>query len=240
LPGIIRAFLIFRTTKEEGIPIKKKPITVYCDGLCEPNPGGVATCGWVAYRGDKRIKKHHTFVFCGPGATNNIAEYNAVLSALEWLLQHGHNDRDITIKTDSQLVVNQINGSYSVKAVNLIPLHKKAVNLAKEFDNISFQWIPRKRNKEADELSRQAYRKFLSERPKSREEKAKEIIGNVTHLHRNLYIVRSQTDVSTLYLVDISKNQCNCPDFENRRLICKHILAAKLFDKKRKVIDHVV
>ncbi|MGB4216512.1 MAG: reverse transcriptase-like protein, partial [Thermacetogeniaceae bacterium] len=74
----------------------------------------MATCGWVAYRGDKRIKKHHTFVFCGPGATNNIAEYNAVLSALEWLLQHGHSDRDIKIKTDSQLVVNQINGSYSV------------------------------------------------------------------------------------------------------------------------------
>jgi len=137
-------------------------------------------------------------------------------------------------------VVNQINGSYSVKAVNLIPLHKKAVNLAKEFDNVNFRWIPRKQNKEADELSRKAYRKFLSKKPKSREEKAKELIDNVTHLHRSLYIVRSQTNVSTLYLVDISKNQCNCPDFENRGLICKHILAAKMFDKRKRGRSYAV
>jgi ribonuclease HI len=221
--------------------IRKNPMTVYCDGLCEPNPGGVATCGWVVYRGEKRIKKHHAFVFYGPGATNNIAEYNAVLSALEWLLQKGHNNRNVTIKTDSQLVVNQINGSYSVKAVNLVPLYKKAVNLAKEFDNIEFQWIPRKQNREADELSRQAYRKFPSDKPKSREEKAKEIIDNVTHLHRNLYIVRSQTDVSILYLVDISKNACNCPDHENRGTVCKHILAAQMFSERdRKGESYVI
>lgn len=116
----------------------------------------------------------------------------------------------------------------------MIPLHKKAVNLAKEFSNISFRWIPRKQNKEADELSRQAYERFLSQRPKSREENAREIIDNVTHLHRSLYIVRSQTDVSTLYLVDISKNQCNCPDYENRGVICKHILAAKMFQKRQR------
>jgi len=217
---------------KEEIKIRKKVLSVFCDGLCEPNPGGVATCGWVAFLGRKRIRKHHAFVFYGPGATNNIAEYQAVLSALEWLLRYGHKNRDVTVKTDSQLVVNQINGVYAVRSVNLIPLHKKAITLAREFANIAFQWIPRKQNKEADALSRKAYKKFMSDRPKSREEKAKEMVGNVTHLYGNLYIVRSQADVSTLYLADISENICNCPDYENRGAICKHILAAKMYAER--------
>lgn len=215
-----------------GIKIKK-PMLVYCDGLCEPNPGGVATCGWVAYLGERKIKEHHAFVFYGPGATNNIAEYNAVLSALEWLVQYGHNDRNVTIRTDSQLVVNQINGSYSVRSVNLKPLHKKAIKLAKEFNNLQFQWIPRKQNEEADELSRKAYREFKRKRPKTRKENAKKIISNVTHMDGNLYIVRSQTKDEIMYLVDISERTCNCPDHQNRGAVCKHILAVQMFCQER-------
>lgn len=209
----------------------RSPITVYCDGLCEPNPGGIATCGWVVYRGKRRLKKFCSLVCSGPGATNNLAEYSAVISALEWLLDKDLHDRQIEICTDSQLVAYQLTGRYSVKSPFIIPLFKKANGMINLFMSVKVKWIPREQNKEADKLSKKAYQRTISIQKKSREYKAKQIVPTVIPLSGGRFNVPSQTYADVVYLVDNHKNTCTCPDFQMRgRKIgyCKHLLAVRL------------
>ena len=62
-------------------------IEVYFDGACEPvNPKGIATYGYVVYRNGKKIREDCGLVGIGQGATNNIAEYTALIKALEYLI----------------------------------------------------------------------------------------------------------------------------------------------------------
>lgn len=217
--------------------MKKNPIVVYCDGLCEPNPGGIATCGWVVYKGESRIKKSCSLICEGPGSSNNTAEYAAVIRALEWLLEKEFQDRRIKVRTDSQLVVYQLTGRYSVRSPMIIPLFKKAVELINQFGSISFEWIPREQNKEADELSKKAYKRTLAIRKKSREYKAKQIAPTVIPILGGKFRVPSQTYPGVMYLVDVEGNTCTCPDFQMRgRKIgyCKHLLAVRLYLSRRK------
>ncbi len=211
--------------------MNKDPLVINCDGLCEPNPGGIATFGWIAKQGNKEIHSHNAFVASGQGATNNLAEYSAVISALEWLMGSKYNDRSLTIRTDSQLVVRQINGVYAVRSPAIIPLHQKAMNLAKCFKNLKFVWIPREQNEKADELSMRAYKRVLSAQKQTREFKARDISPRVVLLSDGSFRVPSQTYPGVIYRVDIARNTCTCPDFQARGKKvghCKHILAVKI------------
>jgi ribonuclease HI len=81
-------------------------IVVNCDGLCEPrNPGGIATFGWLARRDGEVIGSGCGVVAKGPKATNNLAEYTAVIRALEWLLDEGFAKEVVRLRSDSQLVI---------------------------------------------------------------------------------------------------------------------------------------
>jgi len=143
-------------------------IIVYFDGACEPtNPGGIATYGYIIYNGD-------TKVYSGSGiatkpftrqATNNLAEYTALLKALEYLYDNNYTHSEIQVYGDSQLAIRQLNGIYSVRSHNIIPLYKRVKQLEKTFKNISYNWIPREKNIEADELSHQAYIDYLKNHP---------------------------------------------------------------------------
>jgi ribonuclease HI len=93
-------------------------------------------------------------------ATNNVAEYMGVIRALEWLLEEGKRG-DVRIRGDSLLVVKQLAGKYAVKAERLRPLYTRAVELLSNFASAKFEWIPRERNREADELSVRAYIEVL-------------------------------------------------------------------------------
>jgi ribonuclease HI len=84
-------------------------------------------------------------------ATNNVAEYNGLLAALQWAIDHGH--RDVHIRSDSELLVKQMRGEYKVKNEGLRPLVARARLLMMELGNVRFEHVRRELNKEADRLS---------------------------------------------------------------------------------------
>jgi hypothetical protein len=82
------------------------------------------------------------------------------------LLTNSYNNQKITVRGDSRLVINQINGKWKVKTITIIPLHQKAMSLIPEFKDIQIEWVPRDKNKEADILSNRAYQEVLENDPK--------------------------------------------------------------------------
>jgi probable phosphoglycerate mutase len=84
-------------------------------------------------------------------ATNNVAEYNGLLAALQWAIDHGY--RDVHVRADSELLVKQMRGEYKVKHEGLKPLVARARLLAMELDRVDFEHVRREMNKDADRLS---------------------------------------------------------------------------------------
>ncbi|ALU11416.1 ribonuclease H [Ignicoccus islandicus DSM 13165] len=135
---------------------------MYFDGLCEPkNPGGVATYGFVAKSDGRVICKGKGVVgagFLGDDVTNNVAEYTALIRGLECLKEKGI--KKVKIRGDSQLVIRQLKGEYRVRSERMKPLYRKAMELLKDFE-YQLEWVPRELNKEADQLSREAFKEFI-------------------------------------------------------------------------------
>jgi ribonuclease HI len=143
-------------------------IEVYFDGLCQPiNPGGISCYAFIV-KSDGRII-HSDYGVAGKPfseeSTNNVAEYTALAKALQWLLANDFSSSKVEIKSDSQLVVNQMTGDYKVKARRILPLYKQVLLLKAKFQNIQIKWIPRDKNREADRLTNKAYDKVLLENP---------------------------------------------------------------------------
>jgi ribonuclease HI len=135
-------------------------IEVYFDGLCQPvNPGGIACYAFVVKSDDKTIHSDYGLAAepFSKDATNNVAEYTALVKALEWLLANALNSDKVEIKSDSQLVVRQLHGEYRVKAKRIISLYKQALLLKNKFKEVEISWVPREENKEADRLTNKAY-----------------------------------------------------------------------------------
>ena len=123
-------------------------IYVYTDGGARGNPGKAA-CAFVVFKDGKLIKKGAKFLGV---KTNNEAEYEGAILALEWLTEKVK-DKEIHFHLDSELVVNQITGNFKVKSPHLIELLLKIKNLlAKKDFNYSFKSIPREKNALADAL----------------------------------------------------------------------------------------
>lgn len=122
-------------------------LDVYIDGACSGNPGP-AGIGGVFYKDGKPIKE-----FSKPigEATNNIAEYRALIYALEQAKKL--KVKRLKIFTDSQLMCSQLLGKYKVKNENLKPLFDEAQKLANVFGAVSIKHVPREQNKEADRLA---------------------------------------------------------------------------------------
>ena len=143
-------------------------IEVYFDGLCQPiNPGGISCYAFIV-KSDERIIHSDYGVAAKPfseESTNNVAEYTALAKALQWLLANNFNSNKVEIKSDSQLVVNQLTGDYKVKARRILPLFKQVLFLKTKFKDIQIKWIPRDMNREADTLTNKAYNKALLENP---------------------------------------------------------------------------
>jgi ribonuclease HI len=84
-------------------------------------------------------------------ATNNVAEYNGLLAALRWAVEHG--ERKVHIRADSELLVKQMRGEYKVKHAGLKPLFLEACTLIRRVGDVTFEHVRRELNKEADRLS---------------------------------------------------------------------------------------
>ena len=122
-------------------------VEIFTDGACSGNPGEAAI--GIVIRDQGKIVKEIAQAI-GP-ATNNIAEYSALIRALKEAQELGY--RNVFLHTDSELMFNQIRGTYKVKAEQIKPLYEQVIILTKWFSRIEFKWIPRELNKDADRLA---------------------------------------------------------------------------------------
>jgi len=124
----------------------------FIDGASSGNPGP-AGAGVVISKGKHTVRNLSKFIGT---ATNNVAEYMALIFALQELLSL--KARSIVINTDSQLLANQIKKKFKVKNDTLKILYLKAQRLCSEFDEVKINDIPREQNREADKLAVKAIR----------------------------------------------------------------------------------
>lgn len=123
-------------------------ITAYIDGGARGNPGPAGYGVLIVDEQGTRLAELHGALGI---TTNNVAEYNGLLAALAWAFDHGHTR--VHIRADSQLLVEQMKGNYRVKNAGLQPLYREACDLVARIGRVTFEHIPRERNKEADRLS---------------------------------------------------------------------------------------
>ena len=126
-------------------------IFVYTDGACRGNPGPMAIGASIQDDTGKELATVSNLI--GDG-TNNIAEYRAVIAGLEKAKSLGA--REIELRIDSKLVVEQLNGRYKVKNERLKLLHAQALELLSQF-KFTVVHVPREENQRADELANLAY-----------------------------------------------------------------------------------
>jgi ribonuclease HI len=123
-------------------------IVAYIDGGARGNPGPAGYGARIEAPDGTVLAELHG----GLGiATNNIAEYNGLLAALKWAVDHGHSR--VRIRADSELLVKQMRGEYKVKNPGLQPLYVRARLLVASLDEVVFEHVRRERNEEADRLS---------------------------------------------------------------------------------------
>lgn len=133
-------------------------IRIYCDGGARGNPGPAAAAFLAFDKNGKLLKKDGRFI---GRATNNVAEYTAVILALGWLAERT-NGRDAVFFLDSELVVNQLAGRFRIKDKKLIELATRVKQTEKKLPGkIFYKSIPRSKNKTADAL----VNKILDENP---------------------------------------------------------------------------
>lgn len=127
-------------------------ISIFCDGGARGNPGPAAY-GFLIYLDDKLIQKGAGYLGI---ATNNFAEYTAVIKALWWLCDNGYQRQDLNFFLDSKLVVSQLSGFYKIKSAAIRNLVFEVKKLENQFGKIWYSHVPREKNKEADKLVNQA------------------------------------------------------------------------------------
>jgi len=124
---------------------------LFADGSSKGNPGR-AGIGVVLLNPEGRT------VVCASEpigvATNNIAEYKALIRGMEIALKSGA--EYLQVCADSELLVKQLTGEYKVRAPNLLPLHNEVRRLQSQFRAVEYRHVPRGANEDADKLASQA------------------------------------------------------------------------------------
>jgi len=148
------SFLFF----SKNIKINKMgKIIIYTDGGSRGNPGPAAIGVVICNEKGEEIKKYSEYI---GEATNNEAEYRAVIFALKKVKQlfgkKKVRDLEIEINSDSELLVSQLRGLYKILEPRIGELFLKVWNLKIDFKNVIFNLIPRGRNKTADKLVNEA------------------------------------------------------------------------------------
>ena len=120
---------------------------VFCDGASRSNPGDASIGVSISLDG----KEIHTISREIGIATNNEAEYQALIDGLNYCIENSINEVDVFL--DSKLVIEQVNKNYKVKAHNLKEYNSQVENIIKEFKYIEFKHVYREDNKRADQLA---------------------------------------------------------------------------------------
>ncbi len=125
-------------------------LIIYTDGASKGNPGPMYI-GIAIYERKKLVRTLSKPVGTG---TNNRAEYLAVARALEEAEKIGADE--VELRSDSQLLVRQLNGQYKVRSKNILPLFSKVCDRKKKFRKVRFTWTPREKNVIADALANES------------------------------------------------------------------------------------
>ena len=120
------------------------------DGGSRGNPGP-AGYGVRIEQPDGTITELKEFL---GSCTNNVAEYSGLLAALRWAAEHGI--AALRIRSDSELLVKQMQGEYRVKNPGLLPLYEDARGLMRRIGKVTFEHVRREFNKDADRLANEA------------------------------------------------------------------------------------
>jgi ribonuclease HI len=128
-----------------------KTLRLFTDGAARGNPGPAGL--GVVIEDDRGMRLRGLCRYIGT-ATNNIAEYLAVIEGLE-AVQDWSPDR-LQVYLDSKLVVEQLNGRFRVRQPRLQPLHRRAAELLRRFTDVEVAHVERARNRGADALANRA------------------------------------------------------------------------------------
>ena len=129
----------------------EKPTNIfvaYVDGASRGNPGPASYA--VILRGPDGAVRFEVGKYIGR-ATNNVAEYYGLITALDYAAAQGI--ERLLVRSDSELLVRQMQGRYKVKSPDLRPLYERARKLANGFAYFAIEHVPRELNREADELA---------------------------------------------------------------------------------------
>ena len=126
-------------------------IVAHIDGGSRGNPGPAAYGVAIKTSQGKSVTAFAKFI---GETTNNFAEYQGLLAALEYALSHGY--PRLRVLTDSELMAQQISGRYKVRSPDLKPLHDKAQAMIARLESFSIRHVYREQNREADRLANQA------------------------------------------------------------------------------------
>lgn len=121
--------------------------TLFADGGSRGNPGPAASAAVLLDPAGDLVEEVGAYLGV---ATNNVAEWTALVLGLEAALARGI--RRLTVRLDSELVVKQLRGEYRVKHAGLQPLHRRAMKLLRAFEDVDVAHVPRKQNARADRL----------------------------------------------------------------------------------------
>ncbi|MEX0985521.1 MAG: ribonuclease HI family protein [Actinomycetota bacterium] len=123
-------------------------LVIHCDGAARGNPGPAGAGAYVTTPAGEVVAE----IAEGLGeTTNNVAEYTAAILGLERAAELGASE--VLLRSDSQLLVNQLTGRYRVKTAHLRPLYDRVRALAATFERVTFEHVRREGNVDADRLA---------------------------------------------------------------------------------------
>jgi ribonuclease HI len=140
-------------------------VTAFCDGGSRGNPGPAGYGVWIENADGSPLAELAEFIGT---KTNNVAEYSGLLAALEWAVANGAGE--LRVVSDSELMVKQMKGQYSVKSPDLKPLYEEAKRRAAKLGRFEMQHVLRGKNKEADRLANEAMDRGTGKRAAGRPE----------------------------------------------------------------------
>lgn len=199
---------------------------MYFHGSSNPNPGR-SGCGVIIYNDNNEVIAEIS-EFIGK-ATNNQAEYNALILGLEKAKELGI--ERLSINGDSKLVINQLNGVWNCNDPALRILQKESIKLLYSFNTVELSWVKRIDNSIANELSKQA----LNESKDYQKVQSADVvpISNIKakSMSVNYYqgIGFTVIDNNKLYAINLTPLSCSC----GANASCQHIDAAIEFSQRK-------
>lgn len=131
--------------------VETDPVVLYSDGGSRGNPGPAGFGFVLQDRAGETIAEGRGFL---GRVTNNVAEYEGLLAGLRKVEELAASD--VEVRSDSELLVRQMNGVYRVKSSRLRPLHAQVKEIASRLKSCRFVHVAREQNRRADELANEA------------------------------------------------------------------------------------